>query len=284
MRQCGLGVGLAALAALAALAWSASAHAETGHIRVLTYNIAGLPDGFSTEHPSRNMGRIGQLLAGNDIVLLQEDFAYAAVLRQGVTFPFQSAPFAVAGRLDFGDGLSQFAIQPFAPLERETWRTCHGIVGSYMDCLTPKGFTFTRQTLARGVQVDVYDLHLDAGSSEGDRQAREAQLVQLSEAIAKRSQGAAVLLAGDTNLHWRERALLERFEQQTGLVDACAALQCQDPHRIDKILFRGSATLTWVPRTWGLDQRFVDAKGKPLSDHSAVAVELDWSSIDKTQD
>jgi endonuclease/exonuclease/phosphatase family metal-dependent hydrolase len=272
------------LAVLAALAWSVSAHAEAGHLRVLTYNIAGLPDGFSTEHPSRNMGRIGQLLAGNDIVLLQEDFAYPAVLRQGVTFPFQSAPFAAAGRLDFGDGLSQFAIQPFAPLERETWRACHGIVSSYMDCLTPKGFTVTRQTLAPGVQVDVYNLHLDAGGSEGDREARAAQLEQLSDAIAKRSAGAAVLLAGDTNIRRQDGGLLERFEQQTGLVDVCAALQCNEPHRIDRILFRPSVTLTWLPRTWSLDQRFVDAQGKPLSDHFAVAAELDWSSRDKVRD
>jgi len=230
------------------------------------------------------MGRIGQLLVGNDIVLLQEDFAYATALRQGMTFPFQSTPFVRAGRLDFGDGLSQFAILPFAPLQREAWRTCHGIFGSYMDCLTPKGFTFTRQTLASGVQVDVYNLHLDAGGSEGDRQAREAQLAQLSDAIAKRSAGAAVLLAGDTNIRGQERGVLERFEQQTGLVDVCAALQCEDPHRIDKILFRPSTTLHWVPRSWSLDHRFVDAEGKPLSDHLAVAAELDWSSADAARE
>jgi hypothetical protein len=266
------------------LAWSVSARASAGHVRLLTYNIAGLPDGFSTQHPSRNMGRIGQLLVGNDIVLLQEDFAYATALRQGMTFPFQSTPFVRAGRLDFGDGLSQFAILPFAPLQREAWRTCHGIFGSYMDCLTPKGFTFTRQTLASGVQVDVDNLHLDAGGSEGDRQAREAQLAQLSDAIAKRSAGAAVLLAGDTNIRGQERGVLERFEQQTGLVDVCAALQCEDPHRIDKILFRPSTTLHWVPRSWSLDHRFVDAEGKPLSDHLAVAAELDWSSADAARE
>jgi endonuclease/exonuclease/phosphatase family metal-dependent hydrolase len=272
---------LVGVVALATWACSASASANTGHVRVLTYNIAGLPDGFSTEHPSRNMGRIGQLLVGNDIVLLQEDFAYATALRQGMTFPFQSAPFLRAGRLDFGDGLSQFALLPFAPLQREAWRTCHGIVGAYMDCLTPKGFTFTVQTLANGVRVDVYNVHLDAGGSEGDRHAREMQLAQLSEAIATRSAGAAVLLAGDTNIRRQERGVLERFEQQTGLADVCTTLQCEDPYRIDKIMFRASATLRWTPEKWGLERRFVDAEGNPLSDHLAVAAELDWSSIDK---
>jgi hypothetical protein len=34
--------------------------------------------------------------------------------------------------------------------------------------------------------------------------------------------------------------------------------------------------LSFTPRKWSIDRRFVDAKGQPLSDHLAVAVELDW--------
>jgi Endonuclease/Exonuclease/phosphatase family len=270
---------LAALMGLASLAWIAPASARTGHLRVLTYNVARLPDGFSTPHPSRNMGRIGQLLAGSDLVLLQEDFAYGAPLREGVTLPFQSAPFAQTGRLDYGDGLSQFAILPFTPLERETWRACNGIVSAYLDCLTPKGFTFTHQTLAPGVSVDVYNLHLDAGGSAGDAHAREAQIEQLIAAINRHSAGSALLVAGDTNIRGHQRGLLQHFEQQTGLVDVCAALNCEQPQRIDRLFFRGSSALRWLPRTWRLDSRFVDAEGQPLSDHLAVTAELDWLTI-----
>ena len=268
---------LAVLAALFIVAWSWVAGAAVGHLKVLTYNIAGLPDGFMTAHPSANMPRIGSLLARYDLALIQEDFAYGTLLRQSVKLPFQSPAFVRAGQMHFGDGLSQFATRAFSALQREPWRACHGVVDSYFDCLTPKGFSSARQQLAEGVELDVYNVHLDAGSSSEDEQAREAQLEQLLEGIAQRSAGRAILLAGDTNLR-SQRDSVARFERATGLVDVCRALHCPDEHRIDRVFFRSSKALTIRPRKWSIDRRFVDAKGQPLSDHLAVAVELDWQT------
>lgn len=272
-------VGMAALAGLAVVAWLSPVQARVGRVKVLTYNIAGLPNGFSTAHPSANMKPIGKRLAAYDLVLLQEDFAYGRQLREGVTLQYQSPPFERGERWNFGDGLSQFSSLPFSALERQPWRACHGIVDSYMDCLTPKGYSFSQQTLATGVQVDVYNVHLDAGGGLADRAAREAQVLQLIAAIAERSPAShAVLLAGDTNIRSGQRDLLERLEQQTGLVDVCSELHCADPQRIDRIFVRSSAALKWRPRKWGIDPHFSDAQGAPLSDHLAVSAELDWSS------
>jgi hypothetical protein len=268
---------LSVLLVLLTAAWSGAAAAAVGRLKVLTYNIAGLPDGFMTAHPSANMQRIGSLLGHYDLALVQEDFAYATELRKSVALPFQSPPFVRAGRFDFGDGLSQFATREFTALQREPWRACHGVVDSYFDCLTPKGFVSTRQRLAEGVEVDVYDLHLDAGSSSEDQRAREAQVDQLLEAIAQRSTGRPILLAGDTNLR-STRGLLTRFEQATGLADACEALHCPEPTRIDRVFYRSSPQLSLSPRKWSIDRRFVDEKGQPLSDHLAVAVEFAWTS------
>lgn len=266
------------LLALVAVLSAQSAQAAVGHLKVLTYNVAGLPDGFSTEHPSANMPAIGKRFAGYDLVLLQEDFAYGASLRQNVTLRYQSPAFVRGDRFHFGDGLSQFSALPFTPLTRETWRTCNGIIDSYNDCLTPKGFSYTRQTLATGVEVDVYDVHLDAGGSDGDRAARESQIAQLIAAIAEHSKDRAVLLAGDTNIRGRQSELLQQLEQRAGLLDVCRALHCPDPGRIDRIYVRSSPHLSWQPRSWAIDRRFVDAQGVPLSDHLAVTAELDWSS------
>ncbi|MES1173286.1 MAG: endonuclease/exonuclease/phosphatase family protein [Myxococcales bacterium] len=267
-----------ALAMIGLMAQVAPARAAVGHLKVLTYNIAGLPDGFSTEHPSANMAAIGKRLASYDLALLQEDFAYGASLRQAVTLQFQSPAFVRGHRFHFGDGLSQFSALPFAPLTREAWLTCHGIMDSYNDCLTPKGFSYTRQTLATGIEVDVYNVHLDAGGSEGDRTAREAQMAQLISAIAQHSKGRALLLAGDTNIRGGHSALLQQLERETGLSDVCSALHCPDPKRIDRIYVRSSEQLTWKPRSLAIDRGFVDAQGAPLSDHLALAAELDWAS------
>ena len=246
---------------------------------MLTYNIAGLPDGFMTAHPSMNMSRIGALLGSYDLALIQEDFAFGSALRESVRLPFQSPAFVRAGRLHFGDGLSQFSVQPFTALEREPWRECHGVLDSYFDCLTPKGFTSARQRLTEGVQIDVYNVHFDAGSSRFDQQAREAQVEQLLEAIIQRSPGRAMVLAGDTNIG-SDPALLARLKRTAGLVDACEALHCPDPRRIDRIFYRSSPGLTIRARKWSIDRRFVDANGQSLSDHLAVAVDFEWSSAE----
>lgn len=126
--------------------------------------------------------------------------------------------------------------------------------------------------------MDVYNVHLDAGGSEGDRGAREAQISQLVAAIAEHSKGRALLLAGDTNIRGRQSALLLRLERATGLVDVCRALNCPEPQRIDRIYVQSSAHLKWKPHSWAIDPGFVDAQGAPLSDHLAVTAELDWSS------
>jgi endonuclease/exonuclease/phosphatase family metal-dependent hydrolase len=225
------------------------------------------------------MRHIGSLLGRYDLVLIQEDFAYGELLRRSVTLPFQTPAFVRAGRFHFGDGLSQFADLAFTALQREPWRACHGLVDSYFDCLTPKGFSSTRQRLAGSVELDVYNVHLDAGPSSADRRARELQVDQLLAAIAERSAGRPVLLAGDTNLR-SEPDLLARFERESGLLDACQVLHCPDPRRIDRVFYRSSPTLTLSARKWSIDRRFVDAKGRPLSDHLAIAVELDWKSAE----
>jgi len=124
-------------------------------------------------------------------------------------------------------------------------------------------------------------VHLDAGPSEEDRQAREAQVDQLIEAITQRSAGRALLLAGDTNIRVRGE-LLARFERATGLVDVCTTLRCPEPRRIDRVFYRPSPALAFTPRKWSIDRRFVDARGQALSDHLAVAVDFDWRSHEPT--
>jgi endonuclease/exonuclease/phosphatase family metal-dependent hydrolase len=222
------------------------------------------------------MPLIGRLLGKYDLALIQEDFVYPDALRRTLALSFQSAPFVRGEQPHFGDGLSQFSRFPFSPLKREAWQDCHGLVDAYFDCLTPKGFAWTRQALAEGVELDVYNVHLDAGWGTADAAAREAQVEQLVAAIAKQSSGRAVLLAGDTNIPRHQRSLLARLERATGLTDVCDALRCSDPGRIDRIFYRNSSSLRLSPKRWQVDRRFVDANRQPLSDHLAVAVQLDW--------
>jgi endonuclease/exonuclease/phosphatase family metal-dependent hydrolase len=255
---------------------SPAAPAAAGRLRFITYNVAGLPEGISRSRPLANLPRIGELLSQYDLAVVQEDFAYPHVLRQNLKLPYGSPPFERGERLDFGDGLSQFSKLPFGNTTRSSWSRCNGFTDSYFDCLTPKGFMRSRVEVAPGIELDVYNLHMDAGHSKEDREARAAQLEQLASAIRKDSSGRPVIVGGDFNLSRSERRLLARFEQETELVDACSALRCPEPARIDRVLFRGSSGLSLRPERWRAESGFTDPRGNPLSDHLPVVVELSW--------
>jgi hypothetical protein len=55
---------------------------------------------------------------------------------------------------------------------RTAWDNCNGF-----DCLTPKGFTYSRIKLNAIAYIDVYDLHCNAGSDSGDLAARRKNIV-----------------------------------------------------------------------------------------------------------
>lgn len=249
-----------------------------GSFNLLTYNVAGLPEGLSSSTPSVNMPLIGKLLNRYDLALVQEDFAYGRELRHDARHPYATPAFLRMDRMALGDGLSQFSKTPFVGYLRETWRQCNGVFGAFFDCLAPKGFTFARHLLARGTTLDVYNIHLDAGYSDADARTRKSQLAQLWEAIERYSKGRAVIVAGDTNLEPDESVTLQAFLNKTKLTDVCQKLACAEPERIDRVLFRSTAAVRLSARSWIIDSSFVDTAGVPLSDHMPVVVEFDWSS------
>jgi endonuclease/exonuclease/phosphatase family metal-dependent hydrolase len=268
-----------------ALGWLCSAHVAAaepssrpsqGRFSVVTYNVAGLPEGLSSVHPVQNLPLIGAALNRYDLVFVQEDYAYPELLRSRLRLPYQSAAFVRGESLHFGDGLSDFSKFPFADVRRLPWRECHGVLDSYFDCLTPKGLAMTRVELAPGVLVDAYNVHFDAGAGPGDVAARAGQLRQLFETVAAWSGERAVMIAGDFNLTSGELTALRTLAGAAKLNEACDTLRCGQSWRLDRVLFRGSGALELRARSWSLDKSLRDAAGKPLSDHLAVVVGFDW--------
>lgn len=253
-------------------------------LRVVTYNVAGLPDGVSRSRPVQNLPLIGERLNGYDLALVQEDFAYPELLRREIRLAHRSRPFERGGRYDFGDGLSLFSKFRFDQPARTAWTICHGVMGSGFDCLTPKGFSYARLELSSDASLDVYNVHLDAGRSQGDVLARAAQLAQLARALSERSEARAVIVAGDFNLSRSELAELRAFERATKTRDACRALACPEPGRVDRVLFRSSAALALAPARLRVERGFVDDQGRPLSDHHAVAVDFIVSPVQLNRD
>ena len=282
----------------------------SGELTTLAYNVAGLPQEVSQENPEEHIPLISPLLNDYDIVLTQEDFDwwqpeldeldfanYHTRLRAQVDHPHRSEPHPgpeavgidVATErpaLMVGDGLGLLSRFPFDEVRRVPWEMCGE--GS-ADCLAMKGFAMARVTLAPGLTVDVYNLHADAGSGEPDVAARVSGFEELAAYIEEHSAGRAIILGGDTNLHTNaasddpreqeDARVWETFLMQTGLIDVCNALGCEDPSRIDKFAFRTGGGIELEPLSWKFEvEKFLDADGEALSDHDALAVGWRWSA------
>lgn len=280
--------------ALAALVTPVASAASGGSFEVLTYNVAGLPDGLSSGNPAVNTPLISPRLAPYQVVNVQEDFNYHAALYAGDNHAHRTA---TSGGVPFGSGLNTLSHLPYSDLERTKWSSCNGT-----DCLTPKGFTFKRVSLADGVYVDLYNLHPNAGVENADLAARRSNISQLSRYITANSAGNAVIVMGDTNTRYtREADNIRELVTANGLTDAWVqlerggqapaagspALVC-DPAAItdscevvDKILYRGNRQVRLTARDYRNDNTaFLDAQGKPLSDHYPIATRFDWSADD----
>ena len=131
--------------------------ATSGGFSVLTYNIAGLPEIISSAVTRRapSIAEIGRKLNAFDIVNVQEDFNYNGNLyNEGNSHPFRTL---TKGGVPFGDGLNTLSKYPVHEVRRISWNECTGA-----DCLTPKGFTYSRLEIARNIYVDLYNVHANA--------------------------------------------------------------------------------------------------------------------------
>jgi len=274
--------------------------AMSGEFSLLNYNVAGLPDALSGSNPEVNMPLIAPLLNGYDVVLVQESWetpdpnplaplrVYHEILRAGSEHPYASTSKTNPVGTDpsrpgaiLSDGLNQFGRFPFAPaLLREPWAGCDN---SAADCLALKGFSMSRVTLAPGIEVDVYNFHMEAGGNANDEALRDAGVTQMLAFMAEHSAGRAIIAGGDANLHTDEEpdaTQYARLLSEGGFTDSCTAVGCASPHQIEKTFFRSSDTVALTALTWEMpDDVFVRGDGEPLSDHPAILTHFRWEAV-----
>jgi len=272
-------------------------------ISVLSYNIHGLPAWIAWDEPGVRSPRIGKLLNAYDVVLLQEDFVYHALLAREASHVIirrgnraRSKLFGLASPVcgTCGSGLTLLA--NFSPnlllaLDRQAFPICSGWLGSGQDCWVSKGVLHARLQLPNQAQVDFYTLHLDAGLSDEDHAARRQQLQFVQQYVKTHSETQAVVIGGDFNIGSqdlddaqnsdlaKDRALLDEFS---------ASLQLRNSHAqsrpfgsrpaVDYILYRSGGGVQLQLLEAGIAEEFVlNGPGQkehtehlPLSDHPAL--------------
>ncbi|WP_328493201.1 jacalin-like lectin [Streptomyces sp. NBC_00414] len=277
--------------AAASPAQAAAAAPSSGTFNVLTYNVAGLPEGLSSGNPEVNTPLLAPRLGAYDIVNVQEDFNYHAALYAGDNHPYRTA---TSGGVPFGDGLNTLSDHTFEDFERVGWNNCTGT-----NCLTPKGFSLARVRLAEGVFVDLYNVHTNADDTDDALAARRANIEQLSDFVQANSAGNAVIVMGDTNTRYtRSGDNIRTLASENGLTDAWVqlvrggsapaqgsdAIVCPTTaptnscEVVDKILYRGSSLVNLSATRYNNEwAKFLDSAGGNLSDHFPHTVDFSWA-------
>jgi endonuclease/exonuclease/phosphatase family metal-dependent hydrolase len=249
-------IGTAVGLLLAVAPRSSIADSDALMLRVLSYNVHGLPQIAAGDSPVRRLPKIAKLIGERyDIALLQENFEYphlvtdnlgdarhehyhggrdlvAAGFGQRLAQTLLLAPSGLflgikmpnlSGLTTIASGSKDFTM---SPLVNEPYVACEGYLFDKNDCLATKGYLGMRVSGPDGLAIDVYNTHLDARSgSSSNRGVRRKQLAQLVTAVRRHSQGRAVIVAGDFNTgHQRPKdfALLKSFRALLGLADSGA--------------------------------------------------------------
>jgi hypothetical protein len=224
------------------------------------------------------------------------------------------------------DGLNRLSEFPFGELTRVMWDACYGslhmtvleevlgalgldepiadilgeeVDGGATDCAAQKGFSVATTEFGPGVEVDVYNLHADAGGHPQDIAARQDNFEQLASYIRENSAGRPIILGGDTNLRIsaptrEDRRVLDdavwtSFLESTGLTDVCTYLSCpleewaEDYTVYDKFAFRSGGDVQITPQWMSYEaEKFTRDDGEPLSDHDPLAVAFSWAVTEFT--
>lgn len=255
-----------------------------GEFSAVSYNVHGLPSELTGDDTPGRMEQIAPLLAAYDVVGLQEDFddQNHATLEAGTEHPTKIR-FAehIADDRFYGSGLAVFANQEAIHTHHEHYADCYGTLDGASDCLASKGFQAIR--LQFGPEddqtIDVYNSHLEAGGGTEDNAARASHVDQLIAAMSTVSAGRAVLFLADTNLKDSAPADLPEITRLIGdaqLTELCVAVDCPDPGRIDRVLYRSSEALSLTGLDWWVADEFVDENGADLSDHEPIAGRFAW--------
>lgn len=260
------------LLACVALSAMLSAMAERHYtFNAVALNVDGLPveilnieindDGKEAEGATTLCNKIAN--SGWDIVGFSEDFNFHSELTAAPAstyYNFGAHGGGVSGVSNSTDGLGfacakRFTMAGGTKVEwtskygGQSWdllnTTGNGVGKNGADEMINKGFRMYTVTIADGIAVDVYVLHMDAGTAdEGDSDdlqngkdrniiAREAQLKQLADYIKANHNNRPVIILGDTNCRYTREQL------KTGFIDyinADSRLTINDP---------------WVDLMWG---------------------------------
>lgn len=298
--------------------------AVEGTFTAVAMNVDGLPQkiigiSINADGPgSDGTKAISQKMAeyGWDMIAVSEDFNYHNELMSALSSTYSCGTHrgGVSWLTNDTDGLNllwknslQVTGEKWVAWE-ENYSSGIAGTGNGADTMINKGFRYYQATLADGVSVDVYTLHMDADSDAEDIAARESQLRQLVSAIKASDNKNPIIIMGDTNSRYTREQLQtllidginadSRFTIQDAWVEKAwngvypaygsEALVAKDKggtydypqaEIVDKVFYINNtdSDVTLTCNSYTVETSFVSESGTPLADHWPVVVEFGYT-------
>ncbi len=270
-------------------------------VKMLNYNVAGLPWAGTTANQKRNAEFIVE--NGYNIVAVQEDFSYHNSLVNGLTgYNYKTHH---KGGIPGGDGLNIFTKNmPIYNATRVTWDEAFGVIDHGADEMTPKGFQYAVIDVGNGVYVDFYNLHADAYGDEGSVHARDVQFRQLADYINANYEknNRPVIVTGDFNVymhtHEANSDMYGIFIEECGFKDAWIEVKNDSDYysmhkwsnsglgawghwdSVERFFYKGTDGVAVVATAFEYVE-VLDKNGTPVSDHAAAECEFAFFKTDK---
>ncbi len=303
------------------LGWSGvCAQQQQVDFSAVAMNVDGLPAkilfvSINGDGPgSAGTKLISQKIAerGWDFVGCSEDFQNDTELRSALTANYNFGTYrapgswtkALSGKLDT-DGL-QFIWKKTHTATNETfveWTNKYGGLTDGANTCLKKGYRYYTLTVAEGFEVDMYILHMDAGTGDDSNGIKHGQTVQkqwaqLVAAIKASNNKRPIIVMGDTNCRYTRIESPKsnfidvlnadpRFDVHDGWIDKCKGgvypeqgtpaltvgdLGYVEGEIVDKVFYINNtdADVQLTLNQWYVDTQFVKADGTPLADHFPV--------------
>ena len=280
----------------------ADTSSATGTFTACTYNVGGLP--FAGSSSCSKSKQIGKLISNYDIVNVQENFTYNAVIRANLSKKTVSRTNHIFGKFVGMDSFSKFTIKDSGYVK---WTDTYGGIANDggADKYAAKGIRYFTVVLPSGGEIDVYNYHTDAGgedtATDGSLAARRSNLSQLAALVNERSvsKDRAVIVMGDSNSRYTRTNdnLKELLTDKCGLTDAWVQLvrngefpekgsaaltvsgtdavdlstENADIEKVDKVMYRSGADVKLDAISY-TDTKATNSKGSSLSDHNPLVV------------
>lgn len=281
---------------------NASANDNSFTVKMINYNVAGMPKFDGTGASSQKTIANYIVENGFDIAAVQEDFAYNKSLVKNLDgFDYFTNH---AGSIPGGDGLNIFTDgMPIYNEKRVQWDMSYGDIAEG-DMLTPKGFIHAVIEISDGVYIDFYNIHADAFETMGSREARDSNYNQLLTEVEENYEkyNRPVIITGDFNHHFHSRPdyaskMYSFFCERGGMKEAWVEL-CNDGDYFDFSQWQQSGTEFWGE--WDSVEKFfykdgagvtvtakefnyswiLNEEGESVSDHAAAECAFEFTVTD----